>query len=183
MRLQLVPDPEFPLPQGVSLRVLGKDDIHLLVEHVCAMDPQGRHDRFNAAANEAFVRRYAERCIHPGALVIACEQDGHVIGVAEMHPVSHDGAELAFSVLKEHRGRGIGAALFATILEAAWSRGLDMIGITTHSGNQAMQSLARKFGATLRYEEGDTSGRIRLDEIRLFDARGDKVPRALQKRR
>jgi hypothetical protein len=174
MQFDLAPDQDFPVPEGVHLRVLGKRDIGLLVDHLNALDATSLRDRFNGIASPQFVTEYASRCIRPGTLVLAAEFDGSVIGVAELHPAGPDTAELAFSVLAQWRGKGIGAALFALIVEAAWSRGLDGIEITTHSGNEAMKRLARRFGTELRFEQGDTVGRISLSEVHMLDKEGNK---------
>lgn len=170
MHITLAPTPEFKPPHGVKLRILGKADIPLLVEHLTHLDANGRRDRFNGSVDSGWIEDYARRCIHPGVMVIAAEFHEHVIGVAEMHPIKLDAAEVAFSVDAEWRGRGVGATLFAMILEAAWSRGLDAIEITTHSGNEAMKKLARKFGAEIRFLDGDSVGRVMLDDIRMLDA-------------
>ena len=50
-------------------------------------------------------------------MVIAAEKDGHVIGVAELHPANMEIAEAAFSVDAKWRGHGVGSALFALIIE------------------------------------------------------------------
>lgn len=172
MSIELAPDPQFPLPEGVHLRILGRPDIELLVEHLCSLDDSGRHDRFNAATSREWIETYARRCIHPGTLVLAAEHGGKVVGVAELHPLTPEAAECAFSVLKEWRGQGIGEGLFAMIAEAAWSRGLSEIEITTHPANEAMKRLARKFGANLNFNEGDTVGRIALDDLHILDKDG-----------
>ncbi len=173
MHIELAPDPEFPFPPSVRVRILGKDDIGLLVDHVMALDTEGRRDRFNGTASAEWVREYARKCISPGTLVIAAEKDGKVLAVAELHPLDALSGELAFSVLKEWRGKGMGAALFALIAEAAWSRGLDQLEITTHSDNEAMKRLARRFGTELTFDHGETTGRIALDAIHMLDGEGN----------
>ncbi len=174
MQFDLAPDADFPVPDGVHLRVLGKNDIGLLVDHLHSLDANSLRDRFNGIASPEFVAEYAGKCIRPGTLVLAAEFEGSVIGVAELHPAGADSAELAFSVSAPWRGKGIGAALFALIVEAAWSRGLDSIEITTHSGNDAMKRLARRFGTELRFEQGETVGRISLSEVHMLDEAGNK---------
>jgi RimJ/RimL family protein N-acetyltransferase len=170
MHIALAPYPEYRPPRGIGLRILGRDDIPLLVTHMTGLDARGRYDRFNGTTDIAWIENYAQRCIHPGVMVIAAHRQAEVIGVAELHPVKLDSAEVAFSVDSGWRGRGIGSALFALILEAAWSRGLDEIEITTHSQNEAMKRLARKFGADVHFLDGDSIGRVRLDDIHMLDA-------------
>ena len=174
MQLKLVQDSDHPLPPGVALRILGKQDTQLLIDHIMALDSEARRDRFNGAVSSEWVKGYAQRCIAPGTLVIAAESENTIIGVAELHPSGHLSGELAFSVLSSWRGKGIGAALFANIVEAAWSRGLDQIEITTHSDNDAMKQLARRFGAEIRFDKADAYGRIMLDEVHLLDSQGKK---------
>ena len=161
----LRPSDGFPLPKGVRLRILGRADIPLLVDHLLGLDAEARNDRFNGGVNDSWIRSYAERCIEPGVMVIAAETEGRVVGVAELHPDKPDSAEAAFSVSKEMRGHGIGAALFALILEAAWSRGLTFLDLSTHSDNTAMKALARQFGAVLKFSGAETSARIDLSDV------------------
>ena len=167
MTIALSPNPQFRPPRGVTFSVLGVSDIPLLAEHLTGLDGQARQDRFNGGESDEMIADYARRCIQPGVLVIAAWHDGHVIGVGELHPSAMNVAEAAFSIDAKWRGRGVGTALFALILEAAWSRGLSELDISTHSGNEAMKKLARKFGAEMRFSLGDGFGRIDLDDIRM----------------
>ena len=165
MRTALQPVSGFRPPHGVTLRILGRVDIPLLTAHLTGLDDRSRHDRFNGSIRLDEIAGYAQRCIQPGVMVIAAEQDGEVIGVAELHPSDADIAEAAFSVSDHWRGRGVGAALFALILEAAWSRGLAFLDVSTHADNDAMKRLARKFGAMLAFDHGESTGRIDLKAL------------------
>ena len=169
MQLTLNANPEFPVPKGVKLRILGKPDIPLLVEHLTNLDDRGRHMRFNGQVDTDAIAEYGRRCIHPGVMVIAAEKDQHVIAVAELHPANMNVAEAAFSVDAKWRGKAIGAALFSLILEAAWSRGLTELDIATDSSNEAMKKLARKFGAEMSFDHGEGFGRINLEDVRLLE--------------
>jgi GNAT superfamily N-acetyltransferase len=167
LRIALHPVPGFKLPHGVHLGILGKADIPLLTAHLTGLDPKARHDRFNGSVGSEEIAAYARRCNDPGVLLIAAVKDNEVIGVAELHPTAFETGEAAFSVSEPWRGRGIGAALFALILEAASSRGLSSLEIATHAGNDAMKHLARKFGAVLTFDHGDSTGRIDLETLGL----------------
>jgi RimJ/RimL family protein N-acetyltransferase len=171
MRIALHPVAGFKLPHGVRLSILGKADIPLLIDHLTGLDPKGRHDRFNGSVASEEIAAYARRCSQPGVLLIAAMKDEAVIGVAELHPAALHAAEGAFSVSEPWRRRGIGAALFALILEAASLRGLGSLEITTHADNDAMRRLARRFGAMLTFDHGDGTGRIDLKALN-FPATG-----------
>ncbi len=170
MRIALHPVAGFKPPHGVHLSILGKADVPLLIAHLTGLDPKGRHDRFNGSVGTEEIASYARRCIQPGVLLIAAESDGHLIGVAELHPSGTDVAEVAFSVLEDWRGRGVGAALFALIFEAAWSRGLAAMDVSTHADNDAMKHLARKFGAAMTFDHGESTGRIDLKDLTFAEA-------------
>ncbi len=170
MRTALQPNAHFKPPHGVTLRILGKSDIPLLTMHLTGLDAKGRHDRFNGSIGLDGIAGYARRCIHPGVLVIAAQMQGQVVGVAELHPSDAEVAEAAFSVSEQWRGRGVGASLFALILEAAWSRGLASLDVSTHADNDAMKHLARKFGAVLTFDHGESTGRIDLTALRFPSA-------------
>lgn len=167
MRIALRPNPEFLPPAGVTFAVLGKSDIPLLEGHLTALDNNARRDRFNAGESTEMIADYARKCFQPGVMVIAALHGDAVAGIGELHPASFGVAEAAFSVDSAWRGKGVGTALFALILEAAWSRGLSELDVSTHSGNEAMKKLARKFGAEMRFSHGDGFGRIELDNIRM----------------
>jgi hypothetical protein len=169
MHLLLSANPEFPVPRGVKIRILGKSDIPLLVEHLTSLDDRARHTRFNGQVDTEAIADYGRRCIHPGVMVIAAEKDGHVIAVSELHPATMNVAEAAFSVDSHWRGKGLGAALFSLILEAAWSRGLTELDIATDSSNEAMKKLARKFGAEMSFDHGEGFGRINLEDVRMLE--------------
>ncbi len=173
MHTALQPNAAFKPPHGVTLRILGAADIPLFTRHLTGLDAKGQHDRFNGSIGVDGIAGYARRCIQPGVLVIAAETGGHVIGVAELHPSDAEVAEAAFSVSDHWRGRGVGAALFALILEAAWSRGLASLDVSTHADNDAMKRLARKFGAVMTFGHGESTGRIDLTALDFVA--GDKV--------
>lgn len=167
MRIALQPNQEFLPPHGVTFAVLGKADIPLLEKHLTALDHDARRDRFNAGESTEMIAEYARKCFQPGVLVIAAEYQSMVVGIGELHPARFGVGEAAFSIDAPWRGKGLGTALFALILEAAWSRGLSELEVSTHSGNEAMKKLARKFGAEMRFSHGDSFGRIALDDIKM----------------
>lgn len=155
------------LPANGSIRTLTAREMPLLREHLLRLDPESRRDRFNGAADESFVESYAARCLADGTVVIAYVEDGKVLGAAELHQpdASSDGVpEIAFSVERSARRKGVGSILFTTLIAKARSLGYDSLRITTGSQNQAMRALAHKFGAKLAFRRGESSGSIDLTQ-------------------
>jgi hypothetical protein len=92
MRIALNPNQEFLPPQDVTFAVFGKADILLLEKHLTALDPQARHDRFNAGESTEMIAEYARKCFQPDVLVIAAEYQSAVVGIRELHPAQYGAA-------------------------------------------------------------------------------------------
>jgi RimJ/RimL family protein N-acetyltransferase len=153
------------LPANGSIRTLTAREMPLLREHLLRLDPGSRRDRFNGAADETFVESYAARCLADGTVVIAYVEDGKVLGAAELHQPdsSEDGMpEIAFSVERSVRRKGVGTILFRRLITEAEGRGYQRLRITTGYTNEAMRALAQKFGAHLTFRQGESTGCIDL---------------------
>jgi GNAT superfamily N-acetyltransferase len=150
-----------------SIRTLTALEMPLLREHLLRLDPESRRDRFNGAADEDFVESYAARCLADGTVVIAYVEDGKVLGAAELHQPdsSNDGIpEIAFSVERVARRKGVGSILFKRLITEAEGRGYASLRITTGYSNEAMRALAHKFGAHLTFRQGESTGSIDLTQ-------------------
>jgi len=155
------------LPANGSIRTLTALEMPLLREHLLRLDPSSRRDRFHGATDDSFVDAYAARCLADGTVVIAYVEDGKVLGAAELHQpdTSQDGVpEIAFSVERGLRRKGIGSILFRRLIAEAEGRGYQSLRITTGYSNEAMRALAHKFGARLTFRNGESTGFIDLSE-------------------
>jgi GNAT superfamily N-acetyltransferase len=153
------------LPANGSIRTLTALEMPLLREHLLRLDPESRRDRFNGAADESFVESYAARCLADGTVVIAYVEDGKVLGAAELHQPDSSGdgmPEIAFSVERSARRKGVGSILFKRLITEAEGRGYESLRITTGYRNEAMRALAHKFGAQLTFRQGESTGSIDL---------------------
>ena len=147
------------------VRILRREELPLLRDHLLRLDRASRHDRFHGFMDDSFIERYAEKCAHDGTTIIAYLQDGAVRGAAELHPPeqSPDGLpEIAFSVETSVRRRGVGSTLFRNLIAEARAKGYGSLRITTGAQNDAMRALAQKFGAHLTFRHGESTGTIDL---------------------
>jgi GNAT superfamily N-acetyltransferase len=153
------------LPANGTIRTLTAREMPLLRDHLLRLDPASRRERFHGATDESFVESYAARCLADGTVVIAYVEDGKVLGAAELHQpdTSEDGMpEIAFSVERGLRRKGIGSILFRRLIAEAEGRGYPSLRITTGYSNEAMRALAQKFGARLTFRNGESTGSIDL---------------------
>src|SRR3954454_6423923 len=153
------------LPANGSIRTLTAREMPLLRKHLLRLDPASRRDRFHGATDESFVESYANRCLADGTVVIAYVEDDKVLGAAELHQpdTPEDGVpEIAFSVERSVRRKGVGSVLFRRLIAEAEGRGYESLRITTGYANEAMRALAHKFGAHLTFRQGESTGTIDL---------------------
>jgi RimJ/RimL family protein N-acetyltransferase len=95
--------------------------------------------------------------------------DRHVAWVALVHGVpvglcryvrtTADSAELAFEVVDEHQGRGIGSALVDAVTTVARHRGITWLEATVEPGNAASEALLARAGVRLVAADGLLEGR------------------------
>ena len=152
-------------PTGTVRTLSQHEELPLLRDHLLRLDRTSRHDRFHGFMDDSFIARYAEKCANDGTVVIAYLEDGVVRGAAELHPPGQsddDIPEIAFSVESKVRRQGVGTVLFRKLIAVARAKGYKSLRITTGSGNDAMRSLANKFGAHLSFSQGESTGVIDL---------------------
>jgi GNAT superfamily N-acetyltransferase len=150
-----------------TVRTLRPQELPLLREHLLRLDAESRRDRFHGFMDDSFIERYAAKCAEDGTVIIAYFQDGVVRGAAELHPPDQSEdcvPEIAFSVEARVRRHGVGSFLFIKLIAEARSRGYHSLRITTGAQNEAMRALAKKFGASLTFRHGESTGTIDLKQ-------------------
>lgn len=153
--------------KGTVRTLSQQEELPLLRDHLLRLDRTSRHDRFHGFIDDSFIRRYAERCANDGTVISAYFEDGVVRGAAELHPPEQSPdaqPEIAFSVERSVRRKGVGSILFRKLIAEARARGYDSLRITTGAQNDAMRALATKFGAHLHFRHGESTGSIDLTE-------------------
>ncbi|MES5482032.1 GNAT family N-acetyltransferase [Bradyrhizobium sp. INPA03-11B] len=153
--------------RGTVRTLSQQEELPLLRDHLLRLDRTSRHDRFHGFIDDSFIRRYAERCANDGTVIIAYFEDGMVRGAAELHPPEQSPdaqPEIAFSVERSARRKGVGSTLFRKLITEAHAKGYGSLRITTGAQNDAMRALATKFGAQLTFRHGESTGSIDLTE-------------------
>jgi len=145
------------------IRVLAPADQQVFADHLLRLDAASRRDRFNGVTDDGFVKTYAARCFTGKTVVFAYMEEGTVHAAAELHHLEGEArgeGEIAFSVEKDFQHKGMGSLLFGHLVTLARHLGYTQLSVTTHSGNEAMKALARKFNAKLSFQHVETVGVI-----------------------
>ena len=153
---------------GGLVRRLWVSDRTPFLDHLLRLDRESRHNRFGGAVSDEFLGQYASRCFGADDVIYGFFVDGILRGAGELRPIGIGddpkagprAAEAAFSVENDYRRAGVGTELMARITRAARNRRADTLFMTCLSHNQAMQGLARKFEADLRFEFDSVTGRL-----------------------
>ena len=141
--------------EGGLIRKLWSVETDAYRDHLLRLDPESRHNRFNAADDT--VRGYAATVCGSDVILHGFFVDGVLRGVADLRIFGRE-AEAAFSVEKRWRRRGIGSALLERSLLAARNRGAKLLQVCCLVDNYRMQQLARKFEAELISDCGTVIG-------------------------
>jgi GNAT superfamily N-acetyltransferase len=148
--------------QRVEIRALKPDDRDALVAAVGRTSAQSLYRRFLGAKRD-FSEREIAFFMHPDfvdhvALVAVVEEGGQpsLVAGARYVVVQPGRAEVAFAVIDQHQGQGIGAALMRHLVEIARAAGLRELIAEVLSDNAPMLKVLERSGfpMTTRREGG-----------------------------
>ncbi len=155
----------------------------ILTGHFLALGAEDRRLRFGVCLSDHGVRDYVDRIdFDRDAVFGAYDDDMRLAGAG--HLARGDGfAELGVSVLRPHRGHGMGGAILARAHTHARNWGVPTLFMHCLSENGAMMHLARKQGMRITAERGEADAYLELppgdpasfakalfaDRVALFD--------------
>lgn len=131
---------------AVLIRAIRPDDKDRLLEHFRALSPDSRYFRFMGVRREltaADLQHLTELDLKDSVGLVATLTNNageHIIGVGRYIREGHNTnrAEVAFAILDEHHGRGIGTLLLDHLADIARANGIDTFEATVMGGNRKM---------------------------------------------
>ncbi len=151
-----------------------------LVQHLLSLDAHDRYLRFGYAAGDAQIRQYVEQLDFKRDQVfgifnrkLALIATAHLAYPADM--VQAGFAEFGVSVAPHARGRGYGSRLFERAALHAVNDGVKTLYIHALSENSAMLRIARKAGATIEHQGGESEAHLKLPEASFSSRVGELV--------
>lgn len=141
-------------------------DADAFADHLLRLDESDRASRFSAHTSDERVRAYVAQLDWSRAVVIGCFEDVALRGAAELHPSPPGAArregEFAVTVEPRWRGAGIGTELLRRTILLARNRMIARLRMVCLLDNGPMRRIARRFGASLEFEDGQAWADIRL---------------------
>ena len=160
---------EKPASGTDTIRKLWPSDVAAYRAHLLRLDPEARYSRFGTVMTDDVTAEHANACFGADTLVFGCFIAGKIRGAAELHLLTgasglrNGTAEAAFSVEQRWRHDGVGSALVERLILAAQSRAVRSLVITCLPQNVAMQNLAKKYGARLKCDTDEVTGKIKVE--------------------
>lgn len=149
-----------------SFRRLNEGLRATLVAHFLALPVKDRILRFGMALAPSVIAAYADGIDFGRDAVFGAHDHRQVlVGVAHV-ALEDDRAELALSVLPEHRCRGIGSALFKRAVAYARIHRTPRLFMQFLWGNAPVMRIARKFRMRIVAGDGNAEAHLKLQPVR-----------------
>lgn len=136
-----------------------------LLEHLSRLDTQSVYDRFCIAANKEFLERYTNQInFKISGIYGVFDQELKLIGLGEcvVYKDNANEAEVAFSIEREHQGKGLGNRLMKKLIQFAKANDIDKLNMYCLRTNSKSLHLARKYGLNLAHERDEVSTTINM---------------------
>ncbi len=143
---------------------LPKHEFHRYRTHLLSLDDESRYMRFGFHIKNDTVRELCNKWADnaDNHIVFAIENDDlELVGVAHIS-LEDNPAELAFSVLKECQGQGMGDALMKRAIKYCQNHGIKHGCMVCLGSNDKIKNLARKNDILVKTQEGDSFGEIEI---------------------
>ncbi len=139
-------------------------EFHRYRTHLLSLDEESRYMRFGFHIRSETINQLCEKWqLNPDKHKVFAIEDNNMEVVAVGHLSLEDTpAELAFSVFKEHQGKGMGDALMSRLVEYCQNRGIKLGCMVCLGSNDKIKHLARKHGILVKTEEGDSYGQVAI---------------------
>ena len=128
------------------------------------LDAEDRQFRFFADPPEFMIALHAGAAVSDGRAVLAWESEGEIRGAGELLAdlaVPKLG-ELAFSIERDWRHRGLGSALMGEMITLARNKRLSYLELEILPDNKAMQAMARRYASRFQERDGNVIATIEL---------------------
>lgn len=147
----------------VSFRKLWPGEGDRLERHLLRLRSDDRLMRFGGPVSDEVIRRYCGQTEWLWSIVLGGFIDGTLRAAGELKLLDQQwppSAEIAITVEGDYQDRGIGTEILSHLIVLARNRFVATVHMICLNENRRMQRVARKFGTTLVFADGQAEGRI-----------------------
>ncbi len=146
---------------------LNEHDKEKVLDHFLNLDKESVYTRFCAPLKDDNITQYVNKLnFEEQGIFGIFNEDLKLIGIGECFLTENKGkkkAELAFSVMKEHQGKGLGNMLVQKLISFASIEQAQEIEMYHLSANSKVTKLAKKVGMTTTNEYGESHSHVNLE--------------------
>lgn len=145
---------------------LAPTEFHRYKTHLLSLDEESRYMRFGYHVRSDQILELCKKWQENSDkhIVFAIEnEDLEIVGIAHIS-LEDEPAELAFSVLKECQGQGMGDALMKRTIAWCQNHGIKAGCMVCLGSNDKIKNLARKNNILVKTQEGDSFGEIEIPD-------------------
>jgi GNAT superfamily N-acetyltransferase len=143
-------------------------EYHRYRTHLLSLDQDSRYKRFGFHISDDVINKLCdgfESNIQQHKIFVIEDENLNVVGAG--HISLGDETELAFSVLKEHQGQGMGSSLMKRCIEWCQNRNIQGGCMVCLTSNEAIKQLAKKHGILIN-QGGETLADITIPKSNPF---------------
>ena len=136
--------------------------------HLKALDAESRTLRFASPITDYVIDKYCDKFeVEPSKHVLFVIENRKLEFIAIGHIALDGGMELAFSVLKQHQGRGFGNLLMKRCIQYCRTHGILNGCMVCLSTNAAIRHLCKKYEISVENDHGESLAEIKLSPASL----------------
>lgn len=133
-------------------------------KHLKALDEASKYLRFGYQIQDEMIDKLCDQFEADSEKnVLFCIENNDLDFVAIGHVAIQEELELAFSVLKDHQGQGMGSQVMKRVIQWCRTHGRLKGCMVCLSSNAAIKHLCLKHGIHIHSEHGETMADIELD--------------------
>jgi RimJ/RimL family protein N-acetyltransferase len=145
-------------------------------KHLLALDEASRYNRFAFNISDEVLNKLCddfEANPKNHKLFVIEDENLDVVGVGHI-ALEGDAMELAFSVIKEHQGKGMGSSLMKRCIEWCQNRNIHQGKMTCLATNTAVRKLASKHGVLVN-DHGEVLADINIPDANVVSVMNEVV--------
>jgi len=137
--------------------------------HLKCLDTESKILRFGYTVSDYILDTLCDKFeANPHKHILFCIENEQLEFVAVGHIALEDQMELAFSVLKEYQGQGMGTRLMKRCIQYCRTHSVLKGCMVCLSTNKVIRHLCAKYGITMENELGETLATIELPEADMY---------------
>jgi GNAT superfamily N-acetyltransferase len=156
----------------IPVKLYSSRDKAKILDHLLVLGDEDRRLRFGLIATNLYIEKYVDSSWSGNSVWFAIWSGKDIVAACHV-VIDKDVAELGFSVIADHRNRGLAQSLFNRAIHHIRSHNITNVYMHCLTENQAMRHIAKKNDMTIVSYYGDSDARIEVEPPTAFTVLND----------